>query len=380
MTIEEKLEKEINEKIERIGFIELKENIKIKDDIYLKKGIDYPLKFSYLKKGLRDKSFYAGIDLEKFIDSMIYLIGIKKDIKNSQIYIKNIKDILKETFEYIISKAYESLKNDSASAIIYLQAYENLYGFDKRILFSKYQVIEYYTDKNRDEIDYKELEQAESNIINNYLDMIEEDEKFAPPYLRLAYIYENRGHFIKAKLYFEKYLFYSKEESTKEEVRQELVKIEDYVSIEAAQTYIIYGDNFKAIQALEKISLDYKDKMLLNLLKGKVNYALGKFEEASKFLELSCQEKITDENASLLAMAYAQEGQINRAKKILEEAIEIEKESNILYYDLATINLNENKLEEALENFKKSYRLHSDENIEKIIKKLEETIDKKNKS
>lgn len=52
MTIEEKLEKEINEKIERIGFIELKENIKIKDDIYLKKGIDYPLKFSYLKKVL----------------------------------------------------------------------------------------------------------------------------------------------------------------------------------------------------------------------------------------------------------------------------------------------------------------------------------------
>ena len=181
MTIEEKLEKEINEKIERIGFIELKENIKIKDDIYLKKGIDYPLKFSYLKKGLRDNSFYAGIDLEKFIDSMIYLIGIKKDINNSQIYIKNIKDILKDPFEYIISKAYESLKNDSASAIIYLQAYENLYGFDKRILFSKYQVIEYYTDKNRDEIDYKELEQAESNIINNYLDMIEEDEKFAPP-------------------------------------------------------------------------------------------------------------------------------------------------------------------------------------------------------
>ena len=120
--------------------------------------------------------------------------------------------------------------------------------------------------------------------------------------------------------------------------------------------------------------------MLLNLLKGKVNYALGKFEEASKFLELSCLEKITDENASLLAMAYAQEGQINKAKKILEEAIEIEKESNILYYDLATINLNENKPEEALENFKKSYRLHSDENIEKIIKKLEETIDKKNKS
>ena len=39
-----------------------------------------------------------------------------------------------------------------------------------------------------------------------------------------------------------------------------------------------------------------------------------------------------------------------------------------------------NKPEEALENFKKSYRLHSDENIEKIIKKLEETIDKKNKS
>ena len=159
--------------------------------------------------------------------------------------------------------------------------------------------------------------------------------------------------------------------------REELIKIEDYVAVETAQTYIAYGENYKALDALNKVSMDYEDEYLLYLLKGQVQYNLGEFKEAIKDLEKSCKKEITEDNATLLAMSYTQNGQISPAKKVLEEAIRKINDSNILYYDLGIINLKQNNLNKALDNFKNAYKLKANNELLKLIEKLEKNIDNK---
>lgn len=377
MTYTESLEKEIKAKINEIGFIELKEDVKIKDNIYLKKGIDYPLKFSYIKSGLKDDTISKGIDLDKLIDSMLFLLGIDSPNLDKKIYEKLVKEILIKPADYIIEKTNQYFNEDYLDAIIYCRAYRKIFNEDIRIKFIELQGIEYYIKSREKNFSHVEMDKINAEITNNYLDLIQENKEFALPYLSLAYIYEKRSHYIKAKLYLGKYINLSKDQASVQEAREELIKIEDYVAVETAQTYLAYGENYKALDALNKVSMDYEDEYLLYLLKGQVQYNLGKFKEAIKDLEKSCKKEITENNATLLAMSYTQNGQISPAKKVLEEAIRKINDSNILYYDLGIINLKQNNLNKALDNFKNAYKLKADNELLKIIEKLEKNLDNK---
>lgn len=375
MTFKEIIEKNKLEKLNDIGFLKFKKDIELKKGLKFEKGIDYPLKFSYIKDGIREDGFEEGINIDKFLDSMAYILGIDNKLENTEDYKKLLKGLLDEPAKYYISKIVENFKESPIDSLIYTSSYNKLFSANKRIELIEKESLSNLLDSLKEGLDSKDFEWEVQNILNSYEEMTLKYENFAPPYLHLAYIYEREENHIKAKLYYEKFLEKSDDNKLKDEVREELLKIEDYVNIESAKTYLAYGEAYKAINYLKNVSMDYFDREELYLLMGRSYYLLGESQEAEEYLQKSFNEEITEDNASQLAMILVNENKLDKAEKILKSAEEKIKDSFIIYYNLASIYYVKNNEKRALEYYKKAYKIDNLEEIEKIIKNLKKRLD-----
>lgn len=365
MTIKEKIE----EKLQNIVFIELKKEYQLKD-LSLPVGTSLPIKIEYLLDELKKEKTIDNIEALDIIDSIIYLLGIDKDFKYKKKYIDILLEMKLDLKGYVMYKAYDNENKDIIDSLIYLKSYQNILGEDEDILFKEGNVLEaYYNDgfENRDEEENKKFLE---DIIRKYNEVLNLNDMYDLAYYRLAYVNLNLKKFIKSKLYFEKFINYTKNEELKEDARSKLEILKNYASFDAARAYISKGDFTKAKIELDKIDDNFQKDTTFFYIKGLCEYNLGQLEEAEESINKSIETQINEENINLLAMIHLNKEEYNSAIEVYKQGVEKLENSFVLNYNLGLILLDLAENEEAIKYLNRAYEIEPRDELKEFIKNI----------
>lgn len=359
---------EINNKLKNLVFIDLKEEYHL-EDVNLPVGFSLPIKLDYLIEGIKEKELEEEINLEKIVEAMVYLLGIDSDFKYSKDYKEILKKLKIDLKNYSMHKAFVNQDKDPLDAYIFLKGYEEVVGEDPDIIFKEANILEGLYNKIHEE-EYEKSQKLLNIIIKKYNQVLNLDEGFALAYYRLAYINLALAKFIKANMYFEKFINLSKDEELKDEVRKEIEIIKNNVNYDSAKTYLSYGDYDKAINQLDSISEDFDKDESFYYTYAISYYNIGDMDKAEEYGKLSVEKKATEENINLLATIYAGRNEFTRSIDILELGLEEIGESYPLNYNMGIIYLNMNEEKKGLEYLEKANKISPNKELEDFIKSL----------
>lgn len=366
--MENLFKEEINKKLKNLVFIDLKEEYHL-EDVNLPVGFSLPIKLDYLIEGIKEKELEEEINLEKIVEAMVYLLGIDSEFKYSKDYKEILKKLKIDLKNYAMHKAYISQEEDPLDSYIFLKGYEEVVGEDPDIIFKEANILEALYNQIHEE-EYEKSEKLLNIIIKKYNNVLNLDETYSLAYYRLAYINLALAKFIKANMYFEKFINLSRDEELKDQVRKELEIIRNNVSFDSAKTYLSYGDYDKAINQLESISEDFDKDESFYYTYALSYYNMGDLDKAEEYGKLSVEKKTTEENINLLATIYAGRQEFTRSIEILELGLEVIEDSYPLNYNTGIIYLNMNEKEKGLEYLEKANKLNQNKELENFIKSL----------
>lgn len=366
--MENLFKEEINKKLKNLVFIDLKEEYHL-EDVNLPVGFSLPIKLDYLIEGIKEKEIEEEINLEKIVEAMVYLLGIDNEFKYSKDYKEILKKLKIDLKNYAMHKAYISQEEDPLDSYIFLNGYEEVVGEDPDIIFKEANILEALYNQIHEE-EYEKSEKLLNIIIKKYNKVLNLDETYSLAYYRLAYINLALAKFIKANMYFEKFINLSRDEELKDQVRKELEITRNNVSFDSAKTYLSYGDYDKAINQLESISEDFDKDESFYYTYAISYYNIGDIDKAEEYGKLSVEKKTTEENINLLATIYAGRQEFTRSIEILELGSEEIEDSYRLNYNMGIIFLNMNEKEKGLKYLEKANKLNSNKELESFIKNL----------
>lgn len=366
--MENLFKEEINKKLKNLVFIDLKEEYHL-EDVNLPVGFSLPIKLDYLIEGIKEKELEEEINLEKIVEAMVYLLGIDNEFKYSKDYKEILKKLKIDLKNYAMHKAYISQEEDPLDSYIFLNGYEEVVGEDPDIIFKEANILEALYNQIHEE-EYEKSEKLLNIIIKKYNKVLNLDETYSLAYYRLAYINLALAKFIKANMYFEKFINLSRDEELKDQVRKELEIIRNNVSFDSAKTYLSYGDYDKALNQLESISEDFDKDESFYYTYALSYYKIGGLDKAEEYGKLSVEKKTTEENINLLATIYAGRQEFTRSIEIIELGLEEIEESYPLNYNMGIIYLNMNEKEKGLEYLEKANKLNQNKELENFIKSL----------
>ena len=366
--MENLFKEDINKKLKNLVFIDLKEDYQL-GEVNLPVGLSMPIKLDYLIEGIKEKELEEEINLEKIVEAMIYLLGIDSDFKYSEKYKEILKKLDIDLKNYSMHKAFLNQEEDPLDSYIFLKGYEEVGGEDSDIIFKEANILEALYNKIHEE-EYEKSEKLLNIIIKKYNQVLNLDERYALAYYRLAYINLALGKFIKANMYFEKFINLSKDEELKDQVRKEIEVIRDKVNFDSAKTYLSYGEYDKAINLLDSISEDFNMDESFYYTYAISYYNMGDFEKSEQYAKLSVEKKTTEENINLLATIYAGRQEFTKTIDILNLGLEELEDSYPLTYNMGIIYLNMNEKEKGLEYLEKANKLSPNDELENFIKSL----------
>lgn len=365
--MESLFKEEFNNKLKNLVFIDLKEEYQL-EDVKLPVGFSLPLKLDYLIEGIKEQELEEEISLEKIVEAMIYLLGIDGDFKYSKKYKEVLKNLNIDLKNYSMHKAFIKQEEDPLDSYIFLKGYEEVVGEDPDIIFKEANILEALYNKIQD--DYEKSEKLLNIIIKKYNKVLNLDENYSLAYYRLAYINIALAKFIKANMYFEKFINLSTNEELKDEVRKEIEIIKNNVNYDSAKTYLSYGDNDKALNLLDNISEDFNKDESFYYIYAIANYNIGDLDKAEEYGKLSVEKKNTEENINLLASLYAAKDEFTRAIDIIKVGLEEIEDSYPLNYNLGIIYLNANEKDKGIEYLEKAYKIKPTEELDSFIKSI----------
>lgn len=365
LTIREKIE----EKLQNIVFIELKKEYQLKD-LSLPVGTSLPIKLEYLLDELKEEKTIDNIEALDIIDSIIYLLGIDKDFKYKKKYIEILLEMKLDLKGYVMYKAYENENKNIIDSLIYLKSYQNILVEDEDILFKEGNILEAYYNEGFEDRDEEENKKFLEEIIRKYNDVLNINDMYDLAYYRLAYVNLNLKKFIKSKLYFEKFINYTKNEELKEDARSKLEILKNYASFDAARAYISKGDFTKAKIEIDKIDDNFQKDTTFYYIKGLCEYNLGQLEEAEESINKSIETQINEENINLLAMIYLNKEEYNSAIEVYKQGVEKLENSFVLNYNLGLILLDLSEKEEAIKYLNRAYEIEPRIELKEFIKNI----------
>lgn len=356
------IENKIQEKLKNIVFLELKKDTEV-NGYTIKKDTPLPINLDDLMDGIKEKDYEDNINLAEINKTIVYLLGIEEDFKHREEYLKILKHSVDDEYKYIYSLAIIAKQQKSnLDSYIYLLALNNICDQTIEGRFAKNNILEALYDEYAKELSDDEKTNILKRIIIEYEKLIAEENSYAPAYYRLGYVNRALGKYIKSKLYFEKFLRFSENEILNEEVRSVLEELEDYANIESVKTYISYGKFNEAYNLLLKISGLYpvQDEVLYYI--GLCQYNLGFVKESIKSIEEAIDlNKNQEEYYNQLAISNIAIGNEEKAIKVYKNAFFNIKDSYLLNYNLGILLLNLGR-DEYKDYLKKAYQLNpSDE-------------------
>lgn len=212
----------------KLAYLNLKDSSK--NDLL--KDLDLPIYIDDMTSGILNGQMSEEISLEKFLDGMIINIAYDPDFVYADEYKVVLSKYISDITKYTASKAL--ITNDKDKAILFLRG-----GY---ILNPNDHYNAYLYARALWPIAYDEDEKVSDEFIKESLkilqNIISDDPDFAIAYYELGNIYKNLGEYIKARNYYNNALQKTDSPEAMDEIRNNLIEINDNADIEEALYYI----------------------------------------------------------------------------------------------------------------------------------------------
>ena len=339
---------------DKLGYIDLK-----KESLYdLLNKTPLALYTKDLSENVISGEFENKINLDIILDGLIMNLGIDKDFRYKETYIKIIENYIKNIGAYTSQKALKIIEKDPEKALLLLRGGYIINPFDK---YNSYNYARILWPKAYEDTEYKD--EFIKEALRILQEIINQDEEFPLSYYELGNIYANLGEYIKARSYYENALQRTKDIQAQDEIRDKIKMIFDNAEIEEGLYYIGKGNFNKAIQILTRLLSKTKRADAYYYLA--VAYQnVGQYENSNLAFKNSLEkggefrELYNDYAISL----YATKKPID-AIEIINQGLKKYPEDPRMTYNRLQINLSLNNMKKAREDIKnlESYDDLSDE-------------------
>lgn len=372
----ELIEKYFRDKVDNVKFIEFKDSLRIQDkSMVIKEDLPLPIVMDDFIKGIKEGEVGEDINLSYIIDGIIYIMGVDKEFP----YINEYTDILikydQNIVNYILYQSNKDIEkenyDDSAiklRALLYLEE-DNIKGLFNYAV-SIEGIAKKYISKGNEDKGKKFLEYSTKRLES----ILDKDKDFAPVYYKLGYHYKHMEQYLKASLMWKKFLPLSTDEILTQEIREEVVLIEDDYNLEAGLTYLNYNDYSKALDFLLKLIPEHKESWNVNYFIGQAYNGLEEWNMAIEFLNNALEHNEEIDIYNELGIAYFNMRDTEAAIDIFSKGIQKYKEDYKLYFNRGLAYIQLEQYRKALKDIDKAYELNPDDNIRSQKKILEESM------
>ncbi|AOT68790.1 tetratricopeptide repeat protein [Geosporobacter ferrireducens] len=360
------IEKYLKEQVERIVFIELRENAQlIKDRFEYLQGVPIPILVKELSQHIGQAGENAEqIAIDEMIRGMIYIMGLDHQFKFIYIYQKFLYAYDPKIEDYI---SYEGLKlaerGDLNDALIYFKALlllnkDNINGLLNYGRCCQDLGVKFEDPKMQK--DYIHTAIAAFEILT------EKYPDFALAYYFLGFHYINDKLFKKAQITWEEAIQLGLDEEKEKEILIQLAKLRDHIQYEEGYTLILNNHPKEGLDKLLPLEEIFKDWWNLLFFIALGYRQLGNFQEAVEYLERIIKLNPSQPDTyNELGICYASVGNYTKAEKYLKKALQFQEDDSEILCNLAMVYMELGRYELAEEYLKESASINPDDEITK---------------
>ncbi|KGG79623.1 hypothetical protein Y919_10945 [Caloranaerobacter azorensis H53214] len=281
------IEKFFKEKTENLTFIELKSSANTKFNKFkLDSNIPLPILVDELITEIKERRAQDEIKISSIIRGMIYTIGVDPNFP----YIEKYRDILysfdEKIEDFILYNGVKFIKEGLLDdGLIYLRALVVLNDKNVDGLYNYGVALEERTKKYLELRDEKRANMFINEATRQFENILEIDDEYPLAYYKLGYHYRLNKQFIKCKIIWEKFLTLSKDEELKEEIKLNLLEMQDDIVYEEGYNEIFTGDPVKGLEKLLPLKEKYTDWWNLLFIIGLGYRQIGDFAKAKEEFE-----------------------------------------------------------------------------------------------
>ena len=369
------VEKYFKGKAKEISFLELKEdaNIQISEQL-IETDIPLPILTETLVEGIKKKTINTEINASQLIEGIIYILGVDRDFKYNDKYIKilNLYDSNIENFIFYNGIKYLSKENYD-EAIVYFRAILTINPNNPDALFNYGICLE---EKAKAFFQSDKIHEGEAflrNATNSFELILDIKTDYYLAYYKLGYHYKNSGQFLKARLIWEKYLVLDTDKDRKQEIREELNIINDDSLYEEGCNLYFSRRYDEALDRFIKIESRFDDWWNLKYMIGLTYKEMGELEKAIEYFyaALELNTEVVDVYNELGICLFAS-GSFNEAMETFNTGIEKNSEDYKIVFNRGIAYYQMGLYDKAISDIESAYKINpNDEMVRKFKKDLE---------
>lgn len=359
----DKLDSYLQDRIDKILFIELKDEAKyLIDGLEIDTEIPYPIMADSLIEGLKEDDLSENLNFNHIIDGMVYLLGLDRDFIHRKSYLNILEKTRHDLVEYIFYKALKAYEaSNLEDSLIYFRVLLELDPMNLNAKFNYGLALENLANKLREENSSFSEDLLKESMLSME-EILEIDNDYYLSYYKLGYYYLYFNQYLKAKLTWEKYLTLDEDPLRLEEVRMEIHKLDDQVNLELGIGYLLREDYEKSLDYFLKVLSNNKKWWEIRYLIGLSYGGLGDYNLAIDFMEEALDLEDREEDLyNELGSLYYKLGDFKEAIRVFSLAVEKIGEDYRFYFNRGLARLEMGDLVLAYDDIKRSYDLNPED-------------------
>lgn len=360
------VEKYFMDKTKNISFIELKKGSYINVNNYIIKDyLPLPMIVDTLIDGIKLGELEEELNVKDLIDGIIYTLGTDANFKYKSEYKEILYNYDSKIEEYIIYKAFKYLQDENLDmAAIHFRALTTVNEKNIKGLFNYALCLEsigkHLIEANKEDQGKKFLAASTSRLE----EILEIDENYSLAYYKLGYHYKFTGEFLRAKLYWEKFLQLDRSEERLDEVRKEIELIDDDSNFEQGIYYLNSEEYDLALEKFLKLLTRYKEWGHLHYLIALAYKGNALYNEAISFFEKALE--LDQDNIDIyneMGICLYTIGELKDAIEIFSQGLELNPKDYKTIFNRGMINLELGNLQEAKEDIDLAFKLNPNDEL-----------------
>ncbi len=372
----DRIKKYLKQYTDQLVFITLENYItQSKKDIGFLKDIPLPVAVhriaDHINEGNQDQ-----IPFEAFVEGIIHVMGVDKDFKYIHEYQKFLFMSNEQITDYIL---YHGLKKAEEGkyldAIIYFRAVLSMEENNLSAFYNYGKCCRDIFDMSKD---IKEKKDFKSEAIKIFETITEFFPEFPASYYYLGFFYFNQKLFEKAQITWKKYLEISDDQEKKEEIDNNLRRMENHVLFEKGYNNILSGRFEKGLEILLPLEKKYPQWWNLLFFIGLAYRNMEEFEKAIDYFKKVLQNKPSQiDTMNELGICYTSVNDFNNAEKYFKKALMLKKNDHEILSNLAVVYMNTGNINEAEECLVKALKISPEDEVALLwMEKLKEIRNK----
>ncbi len=357
-----KIEGHIKNKLKDIVFIELKEDKKVKmGDSVIDSTIPLPITINDVVDKVKG-SGKTDFSLKQIIQGMVLVIGIDRNFKYNDVYIRFLKNIDKNINNNIINQGILYAENNQKiDALICFKAAIHLDNEDINALYNYARCCEELaTSKEEGNEDF------EKEALDVFEKIVFDFPKFPLAYYHLGFHYANKKLYKKAEITWKSAIENGIDENKKLEILNKLNDLEDKIRYEEGYTYVLNGEFQRGLEILKELEKKNSDWWNLLFFIGLAYRNLNQFHEAIEYFKRVIRIKSGQvQSYNEIGLCLISIGDVEEAIKYFKKALKLKADEPEILCNYGIALLQKGDIQEGAKYIQKSYELNPEDEVTK---------------